>query len=180
MIYNCFRFYYHYDVSNCYDSVQTCAGGVVIKSANGTEPQVLLIKVNREDGRVEWLLPKGHLEREESLGLAAIREICEETGLLPEHLNLLSKLGDLNYSYKQKDLSGSWQAINKTVHFFLYELSGELSFNLYPAGREGIVDARFCSFPEAESLLSFDGYRSILAKAIDFYSCGRGPAEDEK
>jgi ADP-ribose pyrophosphatase YjhB (NUDIX family) len=51
------------------------AGGVVFRK-KGTGAEYLLVRANSE--RVEWVLPKGHVERGESERQAAVREVHEE------------------------------------------------------------------------------------------------------
>ena len=53
------------------------AGGVIVKKQQN-QCQVLLLRDTRYP---EWFLPKGHVEKNESLEQAALREIQEEAGL---------------------------------------------------------------------------------------------------
>ncbi|MDB9315320.1 NUDIX domain-containing protein [Spirulina sp. CS-785/01] len=83
------------------------AGGVIFRPEN----EQILVALVRNDQKPEYVLPKGHLEGEETPEEAARREIEEEAGLT--ELNLLGKLGireRLNYSRTY------W----KITHYFLY------------------------------------------------------------
>jgi bis(5'-nucleosidyl)-tetraphosphatase len=62
-------------------------GGVVARIENGK----ILIALLREDGFKAHVLPKGHLEKGETLEQAANREIAEESGLTD--LTLVRELG---------------------------------------------------------------------------------------
>jgi len=59
-----------------YDKKETSTGGFVyIRSKEG----VKFLFLTRDDGRLT--LPKGHVEDSEKLKEAALRQICEETGV---------------------------------------------------------------------------------------------------
>ncbi len=55
----------------------TSSGGVVVRRRAG-KIELLLINDNKYPN---WMLPKGHVEKNESLEEAALREIQEETGV---------------------------------------------------------------------------------------------------
>ena len=63
------------------------AGGVVI-----SESKVLLLL----NTKGKWVLPKGHVEENESLRSAAVREVREESGL---EAKIQKKLGWIEYSF---------------------------------------------------------------------------------
>jgi len=54
------------------------AGGVVFRKTGG-QPEYLLVQAKRTP--TEWVLPKGHIERGETMPEAAVREVHEETGV---------------------------------------------------------------------------------------------------
>jgi 8-oxo-dGTP pyrophosphatase MutT (NUDIX family) len=102
---------------------EVSAGGFVISSENSD--QIALIGRLNRGGRLEWCVPKGHPEGEESLEEAAIREVYEETGLKAE---ILDYLGEVKY-----DFSMSRKHISKTVHIFLMkQVGGTLSLDFDP------------------------------------------------
>ena len=53
------------------------AGGIAIKK---NPPRVLMVQVKNLTGKIVWTFPKGHLEKGETEGEAALREVREETG----------------------------------------------------------------------------------------------------
>ena len=59
---------------------EVSAGGVVVDVDGGTARIAIIARRNRA-GRVEWCLPKGHMEGDETLEEAAVREVAEETGI---------------------------------------------------------------------------------------------------
>jgi 8-oxo-dGTP pyrophosphatase MutT (NUDIX family) len=93
---------------------EVSAGGLVFRqSAAGL--QALLI--GRGTPRV-WTLPKGHVEARETLEIAALREVREETGCWAE---IFTKLSEISYWFY---LNGAKH--KKSVHFYLMRyLSGD-------------------------------------------------------
>ena len=78
--------------------VEICAGGVVVRQERG-EPLVLLIL----DPYNQWTLPKGHVEENESIEDAALREVQEETGL--QAIILKEKIGVAEYTIQKGNKS---------------------------------------------------------------------------
>jgi len=95
------------------------AGGVIIDVHEGIARIAVIARRNRA-GKVEWCLPKGHLERDETLEQTAVREVAEETGIIGR---VLASLGTIDYWF-----SASGTRIHKVVHHYLLEATGgELS-----------------------------------------------------
>ncbi len=98
---------------------ETSAGGLVVAQHSGVHVAAVIARRNRA-GRLEWCLPKGHLEGQETPEEAAVREIAEETGIRGE---VLRRLGVIDYWF-----SGEDRRVHKVVHHFLLgALGGELS-----------------------------------------------------
>ncbi|MDR6939586.1 8-oxo-dGTP pyrophosphatase MutT (NUDIX family) [Arcanobacterium hippocoleae] len=109
----------YYRRSNLPISNETSAGGVVVQVQDGQAYVAVIARRNR-GGRLEWCLPKGHLEGQETAEQAAVREVREETGI---HGRVLRHLASIDYWF-----SGDTTRIHKVVHHFLLEaLSGELT-----------------------------------------------------
>lgn len=86
----------------------TSAGGVIVKIIDGKH-HVLLI---RDLDYADWFLPKGHVEGQETLEEAALREVEEEVGL--RYVKILKLLGTaLRYVEKADE--------DKTIHYFLFK-----------------------------------------------------------
>ena len=132
---------------------QTSAGGVIFKK-NENSFQIVLISVRNGQA---WCLPKGIVNKGETIEEAALREVSEETGLTAR---IMDKLGDINYWYYIKEENIKCR---KTVYFYLMEyLSGDT------ADHDIEVDeAVWFSLEAALEKVSFKGDRTIIEKAID-------------
>jgi ADP-ribose pyrophosphatase YjhB (NUDIX family) len=63
------------------------AGGIV-----GLGGKIMLVQVRNLEGKIVWTLPKGHLEKNETWLVAALREVEEETGWKCRSRGLLSNV----------------------------------------------------------------------------------------
>ena len=105
---------------------ETSAGGLVVRVEDRQAFTAVIARRNR-GGRLEWCLPKGHLEGDETPEEAAVREIAEETGITGR---VLRRLGVIDYWF-----SGEDRRVHKVVHHFLLgAISGELSVEGDPDG----------------------------------------------
>lgn len=95
---------------------ETSAGGLVVDRLVGTSPRIAVIARRNRAGRLEWCLPKGHLEGDETPEQAAVREIREETGL---DSRIVRHLGTIDYWF-----TGTDRRVHKVVHHFLLARTG--------------------------------------------------------
>jgi len=96
-------------------SNEVSAGGIAIRIEDGVAYAACIGRRNRA-GRLEWCLPKGHLEGSESPEEAAVREVAEETGIDAE---VIQSLGTIDYWF-----TGDDRRVHKVVHHFLLEAKG--------------------------------------------------------
>ncbi len=96
-------------------------------------------------------LPKGHVEQDESIEDAAVREVIEETGL--QSINLTNKLGESLHSYWWND---HW--VLKQTDWYSMVLEGE--FNPVPQSGEGISAVKKLQSHQLDGFLT-STYRSI-------------------
>jgi len=129
---------------------EASAGGVVYRSR---EAEFALIKAN---GR--WLFPKGNIEKGETPQATALREISEETGLLPDSLHLVGALPSIQYVFRWQG-----QLVFKTVHNFLVEHRGD---GVFQPQLSEVEEARWFSAQEARRALSFKNSHETLEAAI--------------
>lgn len=133
------------------------AGGVVLRLRGGRLETVVLRRGNT------WVLPKGTpAAGNEPLERTALREVREETGL---EVKVLAAIGHVQYRF-----FADGRHVEKTVLFYLMRASGgDL------AQHDGEYDElHWVDLEEASRLLSFDNYRTILARAADEWSRRNG------
>lgn len=132
--------------------VEVSAGGVVVRLVQG-RPHVLLIR----DPYRKWGLPKGHLEEGEDSQQAALREVCEETGL--NDLILGPDLGEIDWTFRQRG-----RLVHKFCRFFL--MSSARS-DTRPEVAEGISECRWLPVEEALRTIAYDNARVILKRGSE-------------
>ncbi len=134
---------------------ETSAGGLVVDRSDGAAKVALIARRNRA-GRVEWCLPKGHLEGDETLEQAAVREVAEETGITGR---VLARLGTIDYWFSVPD-----KRIHKVVHHYLMErVAGRLSIEGDPDAEA--IDVAWVPVEELADRLTFPNERRIAGQA---------------
>jgi len=138
-------------------SREVSAGGVAIKIEDGVAYVACIGRRNRA-GRLEWCLPKGHIEAGETTEIAAIREVAEETGIDSE---ILQPLGIIDYWF-----TGDDRRVHKKVHHYLLEaLGGEITTENDP-DREAEV-AAWLRIDELGTKLAFPNERKMAQLAAE-------------
>jgi 8-oxo-dGTP pyrophosphatase MutT (NUDIX family) len=129
---------------------ETSAGGFVL-AADGS-PRIAVIGRRNRGGRIDWCVPKGHLEGSETAEQAALREVAEETGL---EATIIESLGSIHYEF-----STPTSIIAKTVHHFLMkQTGGDLTIENDP-DREA-VDIRWVSIEHLHGELAHENERRL-------------------
>lgn len=141
---------------------ETSAGGFVL-AANGGE-RVALIGRETRSGRLEWCVPKGHPEGDESVEAAAVREVAEETGLICE---ILAPLGVIDYKFQ-----AGGRLIHKTVHHFLMrQTGGDLTVENDPDHEA--VDVKWFALEELSGILAHENERRMAIGVIEWVERNR-------
>ncbi|HLC99710.1 MAG TPA: transcription antitermination factor NusB [Patescibacteria group bacterium] len=135
---------------------ETCAGGVVVRYADGL-PLILLIL----DPYNQWTFPKGHLEENESVEDAALREVQEETGI--QTLLMKEKIGIVEYTVEKKQEDKKRMTIQKIVHYYLMETPDE---KIVVEKGEAIKDGKWYTTDEALKTFGYENTKSILKEAV--------------
>ena len=134
---------------------ETSAGGLVIDVQEGRAVTAVIARRNR-GGRLEWCLPKGHLEGAETAEEAAVREIAEETGISGRVLRHLATIG---YWF-----AGDDHRVHKVVHHFLLEaIGGDLTTENDPDHEAEEVE--WVSLDDVARRLAYPNERRIVAAA---------------
>ena len=143
----------------------TSSGGVIFKEKDGTL-QVILICHHNLRGRLIWCLPKGSVEKGETLPETALREVREETGTTGR---IVEKIGQIQYWFYSRQEETK---IFKTVHFYLLKY-----LNGSEKDHDGEVDeARWVPLQKGLEMLTHNSERSILEKAARYLHAKHGPA----
>lgn len=134
---------------------ETSAGGLVVDFSSRGRDVAVIARINRA-GRLEWCLPKGHLEAGETAAQAARREVAEETGIEGK---VIAPLGSVDYWF-----SAAGFRIHKVVHHFLLRaVGGELTVENDPDHEA--VAAEWVPYADLSERLSFANERRIALAA---------------
>ncbi len=129
------------------------SGGVVYKKEDGR----IEIALTNHDERKVWSLPKGLVEKGESLEETALREVNEETGLTGEIVGEIDKI-DYWFYWKPKNTR-----YHKFVHFYLVKhTGGDSSKHDWE-----VTEVRWFPIDEAIETLSYKDEKVVVEKAKD-------------
>ncbi|MEI6663125.1 MAG: NUDIX hydrolase [Actinomycetes bacterium] len=126
------------------------AGGVVL---NGDDVCVIVPVRRTANGKRALALPKGHVDKGETIEETALREVLEETGLQTEAVR---ELGEVRYWYRR-----GGKSIDKSVYYFELRVTGG-SFDDHD---DEVEEVRWMPISEALEALTFDGERGMLKLA---------------
>ena len=130
---------------------QLSAGGVVCRRNPAGQLEVVLIATQ---GGERWGLPKGLVEKGESLEETALREVREETGLEAE---TIERLEPIEYWYWW-DEDGQKVRYHKKVYFFLMAYrSGDVARHDFE-----VEDVRWFPIDQAIERASYRTEREVL------------------
>lgn len=129
------------------------AGGLIFKYKKN-EIKVLLCGKNEP---VEWRIPKGMLEENESIEKCAIREVLEEAGY---RTKIVEFVDFTTWSYEYED-----KIWDETVFFFILELENEKQKN-HDTEFEQI---KWFTIEKAIDILYYDKEREIAKKALKLF-----------
>jgi 8-oxo-dGTP pyrophosphatase MutT (NUDIX family) len=134
---------------------ETSAGGLVVDRSGPAPVGAVIARLNRA-GRVEWCLPKGHLESDETPEQAAVREIEEETGIQGR---IVEGLGTIDYWF-----SAEGKRVHKHVHHYLLLAIGGFLTTEGDPDHEAI-DVAWVPLGDLDDRLAFPNERRIAREA---------------
>lgn len=136
------------------------SAGAIVYTKENNEIRYLLIR----DFHGNWGFPKGHLENDETLKEAAVREIREEAGI--DILLDTSFREDLSYVMPN--------GIDKTSVYFL----GSFEHQDPSPQPEEVQEIRLLPYEEAMDLITFDNMKEALVKADAYLKQKKGISKD--
>lgn len=133
---------------------EVSAGGLVVDSS-GTKGLLIARRDQKDQTRLIWSLPKGHIEDGETPEAAALREVAEETGIQSE---IARSLGVIDFWFM-----ASGKRIHKTVHHFLFR---EVGGSLKPQVTE-VDDVAWIPLDEIVNRLAYPDEKKLIARSGD-------------
>lgn len=124
------------------------SGGVVVFGNT-----ILLLKKYNGD----WVLPKGRVEKDETLPNTALREVQEETGV---KANIIEYIGKINYKYKSIQYD---EIVSKVVHWYHMEC---FTMDCKPQRSEGFIIAKFIHQDKVLEILRYEDEKIIIKKIL--------------
>lgn len=134
-----------------------CVGVVCLRG-----DEVLLIRRGTPPRLGQWSLPGGRLEWGETLEVAALRELKEETGVDAELTGLLDVVDGVFPARPSLDGRGG----EITRHYVLIDYAARWTGG-EPVAGDDAAEARFVSRDEAMALVEWDETRRVIAQAYD-------------
>jgi 8-oxo-dGTP diphosphatase len=125
------------------------AGAIAI--ARGEKPLLLLVRPLKS--RNEWIFPKGHIERGETVTDAALRELREEAGVSGR---LLARVGSSSFVSNHENVSVTYYLI-ETVH---------------RRASQEVREQRWCTIDDALELLTHPDAKRLVRKVSRLVDAG--------
>ena len=130
---------------------EKACGAVVYTILNG---QIHYVIIQQQEGFHGF--PKGHVEKNETEGETALREIYEEVGLRPTLIKGFKVIDEYPLPHKQN--------VIKQVVYFLAEYSSQAII----IQEEELLGAMLLPYEEAIKILDYESSRKVLAQADHF------------
>ncbi len=134
---------------------QVSAGGVAFRTDEG-RIEIAIVLIVPE---MRWQLPKGIVDRGETIDEAASREVREEAGI---ETDLLASIDKTEYWF-MSDRDGERTRYHKFVHWFLMRYrSGDVENH-----DDEVAESRWVAIGDALKMLVFKNERAVVEKAAE-------------
>jgi bis(5'-nucleosidyl)-tetraphosphatase len=135
--------------------IHESAGGFVFFE-NNKNHKLFVALLRKPDGR--YLIPKGHIKKNEGAQDAATREVKEELSLkeTPEIISFL-RIDSYTFTLDDSDITHY-----KNVHLYVFRLRKKTKIR--PKTDEGFEAAEWTPFEEAIKKISFDKKNLLMAR----------------
>ena len=127
--------------------------------------EVLLIKRGTPPRLGQWSVPGGRLEWGETLQVAALRELKEETGVDAQLLGLIDVIDGVFPARPSLDGKGG----EITRHYVLIDYAARWTGG-EPVAGDDAAEARFVSRDEAMALVEWEETRRVIAEAFERFA----------
>ena len=128
-----------------------CAGGIIIND----KQEIAIVNQNNDS----WSLPKGHIDKGETILEAAIREIYEETGIKnPKLIKALGSFGRYRIGLNGEDDISEY----KTIYIYLFSSSKK---KLTPIDKNNPI-AKWVSYNEVRNLLTHKNDKKFFEQCM--------------
>lgn len=134
------------------------AGWIIYYIAKDGEPRYLLIKRQALSKKIEWVVPKGKVQEGETHEDAALREVSEETGLILNFLEVITKLWQ---THIRSDDPAIW-TMNKDITLYLMHYSGDPEKVRLIEGEGYVGVYKRCTLQEVVALIYYPDLRELI------------------
>lgn len=124
------------------------------------EPRYLLIKRHALSGKIERVSPKWKIKWDESLEVAAVREVSEESGIPINQLRIKQMLGTTQI----RNIDNKWP-IDKDVTYFLMEFVGNPDVVSIDQVEGYVGIYKWATLQEVLSLIYYQDIRELIRKS---------------
>lgn len=155
---------------NTNDQIEYSPDGIKHESAGGfvffEDPmthELFVALLRKTDGH--YVIPKGHLQKNEKPSAAAIREVKEELSLTGSALETISFLGVNSYNFTLDDCG---TIHHKNVHLYVFRVNKKI--DIKPQKEEGFEAAEWFPLDIALEKISFDRNNILKARQSFYYN----------
>lgn len=157
------------------DIIQSAWGIIYYLAPVDGEPRYLLIKRHALSGKIERVSPKGKIKWDESLEVAAMREVSEESGIPVNQLRIKQMLGTTQI----RNIDNKWP-IDKDVTYFLMEFMGNPSVVSIDQVEWYVGIYKWATLQEVLSLIYYQDIRELIRKSYILIKQGQKNSDVKK